>query len=94
MNGCGSILAGIGDTGIEKKLVAANDGVFRYVSKSFQDKARELIGSRSADDIGIIDANENHEDDPESAVSDLSRCLRRWKKKRAPIRPAAAPHKV
>ncbi len=92
LDGCRSILACIGDAGIEKELMAADNGVSGKRSDAFQDKAGQLVGSWSIDDIGIIDAYENHEDDPESA--DFSRCLRKWKKQSAPIKPAAAPHKV
>ena len=87
---CGTVLARIGNTGIKKELVAADDRVPGGCSNSLENKARQLVGSRSVDDVRVINAYKNHEDDSESADLDCFLC--KWKKHKAPIRPAAAPH--
>ena len=89
LDGCGTVFARIGNAGIKKELVAADNRIAGEDSNSFENKARQLVGSRSVDDVRVIDADENHELDPESAA--FVRCLCKWKKQKAPIKPAAAP---
>jgi len=68
LDGRRTVMAGVWDSRIKKELVAADDGIASQVAEALQNDSRQLIGSRSANYIRVINANENHERLPEAKV--------------------------
>jgi len=73
---------------IEEQLVAADDGASSDRTEPPDNLPRQSVGTRAADDVGVVDADVDH--------ACGSWCLRslKWNQQSAPNRPAITPESV